>query len=169
VVLLFVPIYLETDAHYDMNRRKFAFSVYGFKWIKLFGGYVATYPGGLAVHLSEKKAVVIPYSQLKEEQKRFSYMRTLRLRSLRITTETGAEYLLPIAISHVVLRIFFFVIGGKKERIRNNLWLTDGDVLRVSVNIVAWFTLFDVLCGVFKVLKEKLKIVWMKKIKKSAI
>ncbi len=168
-LLLFFPIFLETDAHYDMNRRKFAFAVYGYKCIKLIGGYIATYKGGLALHVSPKKAILVPYSQMNSERKRFSFVRSFHLKSFVLTTETGAEYLLHIAIAQAALRAYFFMIGGKKEKVENNVWLTDGDTLRISLNCVVTFNLFILICNFFKFLKEKITILWQKRTKKSII
>ena len=165
--LLFFPIVLEADAHYDMNRRKFGFAVFLYKILKLVGGYAATYQGGLALHVSPKKAILIPYSEIDSERKRFSFVRSFRLIAFTVTTETGAEYLLPVSLAHTVLRTLFFLLGGSRDKFENNLWLTDGDVLRVSFNIVAYFNLFMLLCALFKFLKEKVKILWQKKMKKS--
>ena len=163
--VLFFPIYLETDAHYDMNRRKFGFAVYGYKFIKLVGGYVATYRGGLAVHISPKKAILVPYSQLNSERKRFSVVKTFRLKRFCLTTETGAEYLFPITLAHSLFRVYFFTKGGERRNIENNLWLTDGDTLRVSLSCLFYFNLFILLRNFIKFIKEKMKILWQKKIK----
>ena len=167
--LLFVPIIIEGDVHYDMNRRKFGFAVFLYKAIKLVGGYAATYKGGIALHVSPKKAILIPYSEVEKERKRFSFVKTFRLIAFTLTTETGAEYLLPVSIAHATLRTLFFIIGGKKEKVENNLWLTDGDVLRVSLNCVTYFNLFMLICAFIKFLKEKLIILWRTKTKKSTI
>ncbi len=165
--LLFFPIVLDADVHYDMNRRKFGFAVFLYKMIKLVGGYAATYQGGLALHISPKKAVLIAYSEIDSERKRFSFVRSFRLIAFTLTTETGAEYLMPVSVAHAVLRTLFFWLGGDKEKIQNNLWLTDGDVLRVSFHIAAYFNIFMLLCAFVQFLKEKVKILWQKKIKKS--
>lgn len=169
VGLLFFPIYLQTDAHYDMNRRKLAFGIYLYKRLRLLGGYVGVYPGGVALHVTEKKAILLPYSKMNSERKRFSFMRTFRLISCVFTTETGAEYLLPMSCAHMFLRTYFFAIGGEKEHIENNVWLTDGDVLRVSASVVLRFNLFLILKNVIKFLKEKIKTLWQKKKEKSAV
>ena len=165
-VQIFLPIPLKTNVHYDMNRRKFAFSVYLFGFLRILGGYIATYKGGLALHISDKKAIILPYSQINSERKRFSFMRTFRLKSLRLTTETGAEYLLLTALAYTGLRTYFFIKGGKKEDIEENLWLTDGDVFRISSTIVVHFTIYMLIKQFVKYLKEKWKI-WLKKTKKS--
>ena len=145
LALLFFPIYLETNAHYDMNGRKCAFSVQIYKIFKLIGGYFATYKGGLAMHVSPKKAILIPYSEMDNERKRFSVIRTFRLKTLTITSETGAEYLVPVALAQSAFRIYFFAMGGKKEKIENNLWLTDGDTLKISLHFIVRFNLFILL------------------------
>lgn len=167
VVQLFLPIFLTIDIHYDMNRRKFCFSLRLFGFLRLIGGYIATYKGGLAIHVSKKKAFLLPYSEVDKKRKKFSFMRTFHLSSFVLTTETGAEYLLPIATAHAVLRTYFFSKGGKKNKIENNLWLTDGDVLRISLKATLRFTLWMLLCALFKFIKEKLKELWRRKTKKS--
>lgn len=167
IVQLFLPIYLTIDVHYDMNRRKFCFSVRLFGFLKLIGGYIATYPGGLAIHVTKKKAFLLPYSEVNSERKKFSFMRTFHLSSFILTTETGAEYLLPVSIAHSFVRSYFFIKGGKKNKIENNLWLTDGDVLRISLKATLRFTMFMLLRSLFKFLKEKIKQIWQKKTKKS--
>lgn len=167
IVLLFLPISLKFVAHYDMNRKKFCFSVYLFSFLKLIGGYIATYQGGFAIHVSDKKAFLLPYSQINNERKRFSFMNTFRLVSAVLTTETGTEYLLQSALAHTALRVLFFAKGGEKENIQNNLWLTEGDVLRVSFFVKMKFTLFILLKNLFRFIKEKIKSLWQKKTKKS--
>lgn len=88
-VLLFFPIFLEADIHYDMNRKKFGFALYAYKVLKLIGGYVTTYPGGIALHISPKKAILKPYSGMDSDRKRFSFTKAFRIVSLRLTTGNG--------------------------------------------------------------------------------
>ena len=166
-ILLFFPIFLEVDIHYDMNRKKFGFALYAYKVLKLIGGYVTTYPGGIALHISPKKAILKPYSGMDSERKNFSFTRTFRIVSFSLTTETGAEYLIPVSLAHTALRTVFFAAGGQRGKVENNLWLTDGDELRVSMNLVVFFNLFILLCALLKFLKEKIKSLWQRKTKKS--
>ncbi len=167
--ILFFPIYLGVDAHYDMNRRKFAFAVSAYRLIPVIGGYAATYPGGIALHVSKKKAILIPYSKLNNERKKFSFVKTFRLKSFILTTESGAEYLFLTATAHVFLRTLFFIKGGEKEGVENNLWLTDGDILRISLNCLLYFNLFILLKNFLIFCKEKIRILCQKKIKNSTL
>lgn len=164
LILLFFPIYLQTRLYYDVNGRKFAFSVCLYRIFRLIGGYVATYKGGIAIHKSNKKALLIPYSEMDKERKRFSVIKTFKLKSFILTTEVGAEYLLPAIATHSVLRTLFFLKGGNKEEIRNNLWLTDGNVLKISLNSVLFFNLFIILRNFIIFLKEQIPK-WLKKTK----
>ena len=167
--LLFFPIVLESDLHFDLNKKKCGFSLFLFKKIKIIGGYAQTYQGGIALHVTRKKAILIPYRQMNSQRKKFSFIKTFRLLDFTLTTESGAEYLFLIAGLHAVFRIVFFAIGREKENVENNLWLTDGDTLRVSLNVVFFFNLFILLRNFIKFLKEKMKILWQKKMKKSTI
>ena len=167
--LLFFPVVIQTDFHYDINGKKAGFAVYIYKIFKIIGGYVQTYQGGLALHVSKKKAFLIPYSQMDSERKKFSFVRSFRLIAFTLTTETGAEYLIPVSVAHTALRTYFLATGGEKDNVENNLWLTDGDVLRLSLHSAVYFTLFMLLCNFIKFLKEKIKILCRKKTKKSII
>lgn len=169
LVILFFPIYLDTNAHYDMGGRKFSFSINAYKLIKLIGGYIATYTGGLAAHISPKKAILIPYSDLDNERKRFSILKSFRLKTLTVTAETGAEYLLPVYLLQNVAQVFFLATGGKREELESNLWLRDGDILRISLNFTVRFNLYILLHNFLKYLKEKIKVLCQTKIKGSTI
>jgi len=169
MLFLFLPITFETDIHYDLNRKKLAFSVFIYKFFKVIGGYCTVYSGGIAIHRSSQKVILKPYAQLDNDRKRFSFMRSFRLSSFVLTTETGAEYLLEIALIQILLRVIFVIKGGTKEDVENNLWLTDGDVLRISLNFIAYFNLFILLREFVKFLKEKMSLLWQKKMKKSIV
>ena len=169
VVQLFLPIYIKAVAHYDMNRKKFCFSIYLFSFIKIVGGYIATYNGGMAIHVSDRKAFLLPYSQMNAERKKFSFMSSFHLHSFSLTTETGAEYLFPMAIAHAILRSYLYMKVRKRKKIANNLLLTNGDVLKISLKTVAWFNLFMLLQNFIIFLKEKITQLWRRKIKKSII
>lgn len=167
LIFFFTPIFIKTDSHYDMNRKKLGFSLFIFGFIKILGGYIGTYKGGLALHLSEKKAILVPYNKLNSERKRFSFIKTFRIITFNVTIETGAEYLLPISLTQTLMRTYFLSMGGDVNKIKNNLWLTDGDVLRISLRSVLAFNLYILIKNFIKFIKEKIKILWRKKTRKS--
>ena len=167
IVILFFPIYLETNAHYDMNRRKLAIGIYLYKFLRIFGGYLATYSGGMAFHVSKKKAILVPYSQVHTERKRFSMFRSFRLKSLFLTIETGAEYLLSAHAAHTLADTIIQAKYGRSLPHRSVLWLNHGDILRISLQFTVYFNLFMLMQYGYKVLKEKIKRSCRKKKKNS--
>ena len=163
---LFFPVIIEGDVHYDMNRRKFAFCVQLYGFLKLTGGYLTTYKGGVAMHTGNKKAKLIAYRDIQSEGKKFSFVKTFRPISYILTTESGAEYLFLTSIAQIALRMYVFMKGIEKDGIENNLWLTDGDTLRVSAHVVIFFNGYILLKNVLEFIKEKMKL-WTRKTKKS--
>lgn len=124
-ILLFFPIFLEVDIHYDMNRKKFGFALYAYKVLKLIGGYVTTYPGGIALHISPKKAILKPYSGMDSERKKFSFTRTVPHRFLFFDDGNGC------GISHSRFARPYgpedcFLCGGRTEGKSRKQFMADG-------------------------------------------
>ena len=76
LVLLFFPLVFSVSSHFDVNRKKFAFSVCFYKNIKIIGGYATTYKGGVALHIKPEKAILIRYKDMDKERKKFSFFKT---------------------------------------------------------------------------------------------
>ncbi len=167
-LLLFFPIILENSLHVDLNQKKVGVSIRLYGIVDLLGGYVATYPGGVAIHRKENKATIIPYTQMEQERKRFSFTRLFRVISGSLTTETGAEYLLPIEIVQAAFRFISLWLGGESTKIKNSIWLTDGDILKISLRVVSYFNGFMLMRAFVNFIKEKIDL-WTRKNKKSAV
>ena len=149
-----------------MNRKKYAFVLRLYR-IKILGGYFTIYPGGMAMHISKKKAILFPYKNMNDDRKRFAFVKTFRLIRFHITAETGPEYLLPILAGNRVLRAYLHAKAQFLQDYQSNVWLTNGDVLRVSGNWLLFFNLFIVLKNLIAFFKEKLIILWRNKTEKS--
>ena len=155
--VLYVPIILYTNVHYDMNRRKAAFSLLLYNCIPLIGGYIGIYPGGVALHTSRYKARLYSYKQVNDQRKRISLLKGIRIIGGTLHTETGAEYLLEVGALQAILRVIFFIRGGKKEHIANSVWLTDGDQLKIALRLGIYCNGYMLLCAFIKSIKEKLQ------------
>ena len=164
-IFLFAPIVQEFNVFGDLGSKKLAFSLYLFGFVKLAGGYVTSYRGGVAVHPSEKKAVLLPYSGMNEERKKFKIFRSFRLISLETSAETGAEYFAGAAVTYAALKSFL-ALKGALNKSELKLYLTDGDALKVSVRVVAYFQI-AVLLALFvrfliKTAIRRIKEIWKK-------
>ena len=166
----FLPVVQTLNAYGDLNAKKLTFSLYLFGFIRLIGGYVTSYKGGVAVHVSKKKAILLPYSGMDDERKKFAFVRTFHLLSLAETSETGAEYLLPAGAFHLALKSYL-AFTGRSKKSRTNLWLTDGDTLKISVRLTFYFTVAGLALTFFKFLiksaARRLKQEWKKKEKST--
>ena len=164
-IFLFAPIVQEFNAYGDLNEKKLAFSLYLFGFIKLIGGYVSSYRGGVAVHISEKKAILLPYSGMNEQRKKFKIFRSFRLISLEAAAETGADYFAGAGIACAFLK-GYLAVKGETKKSDVKLYLTDGDALRVSVRIAAYFQIGVLLAlfirYLFKVAIRRMKGLWKK-------
>lgn len=165
-MLLFFPIYTKTTIYYDADGRKCGFAVYLYKFLFLGGGYIATYPGGLALHISKKKAILLPFREIEAERKRVSWLKSLRLQSLEIHVETGAEYLLWSMLGEEVLCRVQAAISGNKARFSRGLWLANGEIFRITAAIHTKLTGYRVLKTAMKSWKEH--VLCQTKTKKSS-
>lgn len=142
--VLFFPIVQNFDVYGDVGEKKFTFSLSMYGVFRLVGGYASVYRGGIALHVSKKKAILLPYTGMEEKRKKFSFVRSFRLLFARCAVETGAEYF-PFAVSaHAVAKTLLYRMG-KEKNAKLNLWLLYGDVLRVSARITVYFTPFTLL------------------------
>lgn len=157
IFLLYTPIILCANVHYDMNRRKLAFSLLLYNRIQLAGGYIGTYAGGLALHTSQNKAKLLSYKDMNNQRKKISLLKGIRIVGGTLHTETGAEYLLEVGAVQSLLRMAFFIRGGEKERIENSVWLTDGDELKIALHLAVYFNLYMLLCAFIKSIKENMQ------------
>ena len=76
---------------------------------------------------------------------------------LNFTIETGPQYLLLSILAHIFLRSYYFILGGEKTKIKNNLLLTNKDELRIGLRCILSFNLWLILCNAIKFLKEKIQ------------
>ena len=168
IILLFVPVLVSGNFHYDMNRKKYAFVIRLYA-IKIIGGYITIYPGGVALHVSKNKALVFPYKSMNDDTKRFSFIKLFRLLRLELTTETGAEYLISVWTISTLLKVYLYKKARYLQSINTNIWLTNGDILRISGKWLAFFNLFMICKNLVLFVKEKINGLWRKKTEKSTI
>lgn len=160
LALAFFPIFQTLDVHADAREGKLAFSLRLFGIVKLLGGYFGIYKDGVALHVSGKKVFLLPYKEMDEKRKKFSFIKCFRLFSLRVAIESGAEYALYTAFTQRFYSILKTIVPQKssfKKRFMLSLWLTDGDTLRVCAKITAYFNILTILKSFFIFLYSLIK------------
>ncbi len=174
-VLLFFPMFLHLDAYADITKKKLFFSVYAFGVLKAVGGYIVPHREGLAIHISRKKAVFVPYADMQNERKKFEITAGFQLFTLRTSLEIGDETMptaafFVAALLQVVSRTVLPAVcrGRRFLRLKNGVLLRHGgNAAMVTVHLVTVFNLLTVGIAFAKIILEAIINLWQKKRKKS--
>ncbi len=88
-LLYLFPVFVWAEVYADAKERKAWFSLSLFRRIRVFGGYAELRKEGLAVHLTKKKAVLLPYSEMTETRKKFEIAQGFQIWRFRQVVEIG--------------------------------------------------------------------------------
>lgn len=163
--VLFVPILLHTDFYYQIRSKKVGFCVTLYGKIKLFGGYISTYQGGIAVHFSQKRALLTGYREMDEQRKKYPLRDFFDVKKVSLNIRTGADYLFPLYALKIVTSIVLHVRPDYREHITSRLSLENGDELKLSARVVLKSSLFRQCKGFIKYIVRRKITTW--KMKKS--
>ena len=163
LILLFFPIFLSADVYYQIRNKKVGFCISLYGKIKLVGGYISTYNGGFAIHLSEKKALLTGYREMEERRKNFPFQDFFTFQKISLNIRTGAEYFLPLYALNLINSIVLCIRPALQERIKSKLGIENGDELKVSARVVLKMTIFKQLKGFIKYAFRRVLSTWKMK------
>ncbi len=89
VFLFFVPVFAYVDFFADARGNKLYFCISLFRIFRIFGGYGELRKGGIAVHLTKKYALFLPYGELANTRKKFEITKGFQLWRLHQIVEIG--------------------------------------------------------------------------------
>lgn len=135
LLLLLFPVFLEVEAYYDLRSKKVGFCLLLYKKFRIFGGYIESYPGGIAVHTSPTKAYLIGYREIDEGRKKYPFKKHFTLKGISLHVTTGAEYFLPFLALQKLKNIFVSIQPAYGELFKNRLWLVEGDEFSLAARI----------------------------------
>ena len=136
VILLFLPLCFELDVHYQAKEKKLGIAVYLCRFIKIFGGYLDVYPGGIAFHTKRNKVILIPLKAGDGQRKRISIVRIFKISELHVTAEIGAEYIPLSLLLGALLRGYCLFQGGDQACCRSQVWLRNEDFFSITLRVV---------------------------------
>ncbi len=165
LVLFFFPIFLSVDVYYQIRSKKVGFCISLYGKIKLLGGYISTYNGGFAIHLSEKKALLTGYREMEERRKNFHFLDFFTFQKISLNIRTGADYFLPLYALNLVKSIVLYIRPAFQKRIKSKLGIENGDELKLSARVILKMTAFKQLKGFIKYTFRRILSTW--KMKKS--
>ncbi len=162
ILLLIFPFAFTLDLYADVKGKKFSFALHFYDFFKVIGGYITTYEKGLALHVTKKKAILLPYAEMESQRKKFQFTECFKITQAYVFIQSGAEYLLQTLFLHRILDIFF-KINSKKRELKSGLIATNGEELKICTSTHFYFNIYMLLQEFIKFLKEKIAIYARKK------
>ncbi len=172
-VLTFLPVFLWLDAYVDVQKNRAWFSLSAYRHLKLFGGYGQLDREGIAVHISKKKAVFVPYDKMADTRKKFEITKGFQLWRFRQTVETGgAESVAGILVAAALQSVGGGVFAYLRTRhpflsLKNDTLLGEEACLKISFETATVFNGFVIGMALGKKILEAI-INWIRKKRSTA-
>lgn len=167
-LLFLFPVFVYIDAYVDIRENKCWFALSLFKFVKIFGGYLQLKKEGLVFHITEKKAVILPYKQMAPMRKKFEVTKGFQLYRFHQIVETGGEGqpsgVLIAAALQVASAQIFSVLETMHPflSLKNGVLLTERAELKLSLQFVTVFNGLILSIAIGKKLLEAF-LKWIRK------
>ena len=169
-----LPIFVYADAYVDVKENKCWFALSLYKFFKVFGGYLQITKDGIAFHLSEKKAVILPYQQMAPMRKKFEVTKGFQLYRFHQIIETGGEGRPAGVVMAAMLRSLASAVGSVMTSlhpflsIKSGVLLTERTDLKLTVQAVTIFNGLILSVAFGKKILEAI-INWIRKQRSTAL
>ena len=168
ILLFLFPIFIYIDAYVDVRENKCWFALSLFKFVKIFGGYLQIKKEGLVFHITEKKAVILPYKQMAPMRKKFEVTKGFQLYRFHQIVETGGEGQPSGVVIAAALQVASAQIFSVLETmhpflsLKNGVLLTERAELKLSLQFVTVFNGLILSIAIGKKLLEAF-LKWIRK------
>lgn len=139
-----------------------------FSKIKILSGYIQFIKDGIAIHLTEKKAIIIPYLIKFDLQKTYKLAKEYNVTSFCSIIEYGNFDLIKntkVAIVHnSINNLICPIIHDRKQylKIKNDLVLYNTNTKpKITIKFVLLFNLVSIISTLIKIILEKIS--WIEK------
>ncbi len=139
------PVFVYLDGYADTSENKLWFSLSVYKFFKVFGGYAQIKKEGLVFHITDKKAIILPYAEMTDTRKKFELTQGFQLYRYHQTVETGIvekpySVLVAAALQSLGGQIFS-VLQTKHPflSLKNNTLLSEEKGVKLTVHAVTVF------------------------------
>ncbi len=164
VAIIIFPIFMNGFIFLSLENKKAFFSVCLFKTIKILGGYAEIVEGGIAFHVSEKRAILLPYKSLTGMKKKIKPLKDYHITKCNFAVDVGIKenLLLSSEIAYVVsffseIIKWFFSNNKFHLKINNELNVFDGkDIFNFYAKLTVVFNLLMILLSFIKIIAGKI-------------
>jgi hypothetical protein len=159
-----MPIFCNFNIFFDINKNKYYFGIFLFKFIKLYGGYFQFFKGGIVFHLSEQKALILPLKKVFENRNKFEITKGFEIIRYHQVIEYGDKEDLekPVYLCSLTQIIFGIIYGRTKSNKpfvnlkSTTLLVEEESILKISANIVAAFNMIVLIMAFSKIFLERI-------------
>lgn len=170
LILLF-PIFISMDAYVNPLQGKLFFVLRLFGLLPVFGGYMTVEKEGIAMHISEKKAILFPYKDMGKERKKFEITAGFQTYTFKSTVEIGFEDFPFAAFSAAALlqtlsAAIFPVLKRRKPflTLKNSVFLSENaHGVRITAHLITVFNQLTVIIAIIKIILEEMIQLWQAK------
>ena len=163
-VFLLFPIFVRINVFADAADRKIYFSLYLLRIFKLYGVYMTFGKEGLTFHLTNKKAVLLPYREMVDTRKKFEITKGFLVLKYGQVAEIGisenaALGVLVVSAVNIITGIWAGYLAANK-----NCGACTGDIilhedrncLKFSLSAIVMFNFAILLLAGAKILLRKI-------------
>lgn len=169
IIVLIFPVFLTTYFYIDGNKKQLYFCLKIFSKIKILSGYIQFIKDGIAIHLTKKKAIIIPYLIKFDLQKTYKLAKEYNVIQFFSIIEHGnvdliEKYKISMLYSSIN-NLICPIIQYRKQylKIKNDLILYElNSKIKVTIKLVLVFNLISIISTIIKIILEKIS--WIEKI-----
>lgn len=164
LIFLLFPIFIRINVFADVAQKKIYFSLYLFRLFKLYGGYLTFDKNGMVFHITDKKAVLLPYCEMIDTRKKFEVTRGFLVLKYSQVAEIGYSDDAAFGILIVSLVNIFTGIAAGYLAVKKNCSAFSGDVIlredqdccKISFSATVMFNFAILLVAGIKILLRKI-------------
>ena len=151
--ILILPLVFSLYLYYDKLRKKLFFAIYIFGLVKVLSGYVSNrIKGGVYIHLSQKKAIIIKLSALKNIGNGPNYLTVINLSSIYFLIDVGIKSASILTVIYSIVKNVqslskLLNINGSLIKIKTdlNVYPIDLSLISVKIKLKITFNLISIL------------------------
>lgn len=160
---LFLPIILDLGIVFPLKAKKGYFSIKLFNFIPIFSGYLELLKDGLCIHISKRKAKILPYKNLLRINNTLKPIKDFQIIYFNCCIDYGLKenVFLPLYLGYVSCLIGNVIGKALSERkqyltYNSNVNVYNLDVFNVYIKSKILFNLLLVILEILRFLLEKI-------------
>ena len=175
VSIIIFPIFINGDFHLSQDKLKLFYKIKVFGFITILKGYAEFIKEGIIIHLTKRKAIILPFENLFEVKRKVEPLKDYHLINFKLNVELGNEenILAPLTTAFIINYIynyFKWFLHHKKPYFNSdiNIFVIDEkNVFEIFLKGTAVFNLLMILISLIKILAGKLINAFKQRIKQN--